>query len=143
MSIPTENSRIFQDLCMIFQYCLRHGLFKKAPFIQVLFKPVRTLLVVVLSPGDLFKIRFLKKYQNVKLSGSRSGHDRHTLGPDLGPNCLQRFKITFFKKYFQEYFQSDGSDLGQNCLQRLSATLRQKSLPAKSVKFTAHSIPKI
>ena len=70
--------------------------------------------------------------------------DRHSVGPDLGPNCFQRlsaddkslltfFKINFFKKIFQEHYQSVkhldldqdqhsvGPDLGPNCSQRLSA----------------------
>ena len=38
---------------------------------------------------------------------------------------LTFFKIDFFKKFFQEYYQSGkhsvGPDLGPNCLQRLSA----------------------
>ena len=42
------------------------------------------------------------------------------------------FKINFFEKLFQEYYQGVkrfvGPDLGQNCLKKLSADLKLHSL---------------
>ena len=45
--------------------------------------------MLLLSSADFFKINFFKRFfrelnHSVKLFGSRS------VGPDLGPNCLQR-----------------------------------------------------
>ena len=38
------------------------------------------------------------------------------------------FKINFFKKFFQEYHLSVGPDLGPNCLQMLSADNLRKEI---------------
>ena len=64
-------------------------------------------------------------------------HDRHIVGPDLDPNCLQRSsaddKLSFSKNSFRNTIRvsnsfdpdqdgcSVGPDLDPNCLQRLSA----------------------
>ena len=57
-----------------------------------------------------FKSSFSKNsYKNTIRVSNSLGPDQaqHFVGPDLGPNCLQFFfKITFFKKFFQEYHQS-------------------------------------
>ena len=44
---------------------------------------------------NLFKIKFFEKFfqdyhRSVKQFGSRSGRTKHSVSPDLGPNCLQR-----------------------------------------------------
>ena len=46
--------------------------------------------------------------------------DQHSVGPNLGPNCLKRlpsakiFNIGGFKLFFQEYRVSNGLDPDQN-----------------------------
>ena len=68
--------------------------------------------------------------------------DQHNVGPDLGPNCLQRLSV-FLKNSFRNtirvsnYLDPDqdrrsvGPDLGPNCLQRLSADNKSRLLQGK------------
>ena len=86
--------------------------------------------------------------QTLTLSVNRTRTSFHALTQMLGINfsflhavlCCRL--LTFFKKLFEEHYQSVkwfvGPDLGQDCLQKLSAG--DKSLPARkelSIKFAA------
>ena len=77
---------------------------------------------------NFFKTIFQEYHQSVKQFGCRS----HFVGPDLGPNCLQRLSAD--DKSLQRNtikmsnsLDSDQArhfvrpDLGPNCLQKLSA----------------------
>ena len=65
------------------------------------------ILMTFLSSADLFsKSTFSKSsFRNTIRVSNRLDPDQtwHIVGPDLRPNC---FKIHFFKKLFQEYYQS-------------------------------------
>ena len=62
------------------------------------------------------KLTFLKKIKNIIRVSNRLGpdQDRHSVAPDLGPNCWQRL--------------SADDDLGPNCMQRLSADEKSRGL---------------
>ena len=85
--------------------------------------------MLLLSSADFFQNLLFQKNYFRKLSVSNSldpEQDRQNVGPDLGPNCLQKgltlcmmvnctcfccrlmtfFKINFFIKFFQEHYQS-------------------------------------
>ena len=50
--------------------------------------------MLLLSSGDFFsKLTFLKKsFRNtIRVSNGLDPDQDHSVGPDLGPNCLQRF----------------------------------------------------
>ena len=51
--------------------------------------------MLLLSSADFFKINIFKKNSssnNIRLSnGLDPDQERRSVGPDLGPNCLQRF----------------------------------------------------
>ena len=76
-------------------------------------------LSLLLLYADFFS-KFLSGTLSVS-NGLDPDQDRHSVGPDLGQNCLQRlsadnkcvccclltfFKTNFFKKFFQEQYQS-------------------------------------
>ena len=68
-----------------------------------------------LSSADFFKITFFRKsFRNtIRVSNSLNPDQaQHFVGPDLGPNCLQRLSADD---------TNVTPDLGSNCLQRLSA----------------------
>ena len=52
--------------------------------------------MLLLLSAEFSKLTFSKKYfrnvNTIRVSNSLDpGQDRHYVGPDLGPNCLQRF----------------------------------------------------
>ena len=96
-------------------------------------------------------------------NGLVSDLDRHFVGPDLGPNCLQRLSVedksmimvirpgnsqnacrksTFFKKIFQEYYQSVkqfGSRSGPKFFQSWPEVIKNFMLSSTEQKIsTAH-----
>ena len=65
--------------------------------------------MLLLSPADFFsKLTFLKNsFRNTirVLNSLDQDQDRHFVGPDLGPNSLQRLSVDD-KKFSQEHYQS-------------------------------------
>ena len=52
--------------------------------------------MIFLSSADIFKINFLIKlfWNIIRVSNSLDlDQDQHSVGPDLGPNCLQRLSV--------------------------------------------------
>ena len=84
-----------------------------------------------------FKINLLEKFfqDNIRVS-NRFDLDqvRHLVGPDLGPNCLQKLSADDTRR--QSSFFSVGPDLGPNCLQKLSADDTKRELMLYFIAYT-------
>ena len=85
--------------------------------------------MLLLLSADFFKIKLFQKNHSgtqMECHGLDQDQDRHSLGPDLGPNCLQRLSadgsfscfgchlLTFLKNNFFFFFSKNLSGAHQS-----------------------------